>query len=357
MKRIFSILLFLSLFMQMAWAEEVNVRLDAKTNEEFTVAMHFGKITFHSVEYNGTRARVDVTVSNTVSNAPMAILIFGEEPDEQALRKLGPKVQFNKSFPGEKGKRKVMRCMYVDNTCEVILPGESARLCTMEVKFSSDGILNIPFYIAEFNKKSLNKNGFLHTTFTISQVLPYQFNIEAEGWTENDPVYVHFKNSVDSLIAVVDSLKFCDNPKHKPSLAEQQAPYRNAIDSLDEAIQTQWKANNWMSDDLPSLAYNQLSTRLREIDLNSKNYDCNDKVNHGYKPPVKHNCGYCKLSAKEIQDYLDDLNQKLYTGKISKAEARRIAKALYTCYQKNQVRKKDRSSETKIKKNYDRITR
>lgn len=159
--------------------------------------------------------------------------------------------------------------------------------------------------------------------------------------------------SVDTLLASLNGVEFCNNKRHSPSLKTQQQKYKAVIDSITSEI-TNILDNNrdWMSTDAPHIAYSKLLQQIQAINLDSYVSDCGKHNRKAYT----HKCGYCSLTAQQIYHRLDDTYQQLYSGKISRENAMKAAKSLYGCYQSNRKRKKDSSYDSKISSFYNRIS-
>lgn len=180
----------------------------------------------------------------------------------------------------------------------------------------------------------------------------YDVHIEVVGWSEDDPTYVEANKAVDSFISSLESVRFCNNKKHSPSLKEQQRPYQEKKDSLILVINNILNAHSeWMSTDAPHIAYTELIKKLNNVNFNTMTYDCGE---HKAKPKG-HRCSFCSLSAQEIYQRLDDLYQQLYAGNTDKEQTLKTAKGLYDCYQQNKRRKNDSSYGAKISRFYNSI--
>ena len=173
-----------------------------------------------------------------------------------------------------------------------------------------------------------------------------------QGWTENDPTYVATKKAVDEFIASLNEVKFCNNRKHSTGLKAQQSKYQTTKENLINNINSILEDHRgWMSTDTPHIAYSKLLKEVQAVNLDNYISDC------GRHSPSqkKHKCGYCSSSAQQLYYKLDSTYQQLYSGKIAKDKAVKIAKDIQNCYQNNKDRKKDSSYENKISSFYSRI--
>lgn len=351
MKRLFSLIVGLILVCSTSWAnEEYNITLEKGEQQGQTIDLPYGSITFRLVEY-GNYHRVLISIDNTTMS--QAILLFKYSQGEKVLKKNKPKIEFEKTYPGSKGKRNVYGCKELNQALTSIIPQEKLDLSGIDVSTTSVTKLELPIYLAKYDPKQLIKKGTYNINYKILSEDILTFNIEIKGWSENDPEYISTKNAVEDYIRSVNAVAFCKNKKHTPSLLQQQKPYQEKKDSLVNVINsTLQNHSEWFSTDKPHIKYSELLAQLNKVNLNEHTYDCGEhKV-----VPKQHSCSYCSLSAQQIYHQLDDLYQQLRNGKITKDAAVKKAQGLFTCYQKNGKRKKDASYTDKISKFYNRIT-
>jgi len=356
MKRTFTIIITMVCLCISVWAnQEVSIYLDSKDNRVKSVPLGFGYITFEYLYDHGNHTQVQVSVENVTQTPPLAILMFRQQMDESILKDNEPKIKFDKMFIGEKGNRVVSGCPEVSNRCTIITPAETDTVFTISVTHTQPKTLEIPFYIAKYKPNALVKKGKNRIPYTIIKGDIFKFNIESEGWTEEDATYVKTKQSVDSLIRSLDGVWFCNNYKHQPSLSEQQKPYQtqkyNIISGITAILNDR---KDWMPEDAPYIAYSKLIQQVQALDFSKHTRDC------GKHKPNKYNNGttgshYTGPSAQQIYHRLDDTYQQLYSGKISKRSAIKIAKTLYAQYQKSKRRTKDSSYDSKITRFYNSI--
>lgn len=344
-------------FTTLAINKELTVKLNSRdrvVNEK----LGFANITFEYLYSVGNNAVVKVSVENMTGNPPHALIFFKRPANEQNLKKGKPKIEFDKTYGGDKGERPVSGNKDYNKDYIIIPAGETDSIFTIEVPFTSPKDLIIPFYEAKYKAKDLYKKrekglaGEYNISYKLLEFHECFIHIEVIGWSEDDPTYVKTKNAVDNFISSLDGVKFCYNKKHSPSLKEQQRQYQEEKDSLIKVISDINQQSDWLSTDAPHIAYTKLIKKLNDVNLNNMTHDCGE---HKPKPKV-HSCSFCSLSAQEIYQRLDDLYQQLYAGKLNKDQALKTAKSLYNCYQQNKKRKKDSSYGTKISRFYNSIT-
>lgn len=329
--------------------QEISIKLSDK-NKVHRENLAFAYITFEYLCNIGNNARVRVSVENTTQDPPLAVLVFRRDLNEKSLRQGKPKIEFEKKFPGEKGKRTVIGCNVDYKRLDIVTAAETDTLFTLDVPLTSARDFQLPMYVAKYKPKDLFRKGEDNIKYRIFEEYIYNIHVEVEGWSEEDITYINTMKSVKQYISSLKDVKFCSNSRHKPSLDVQQRPYQEKKDSLTRVIGTILDTNaDWMSTDAPHKAYTKLLNELNEVDLNAMVYDC------GNHPKPGHKCVYCSSSAKELYHRLDDLYQQLHAGKITKAQALKTARALNNCHRQNRNRKKDSFYDGKITEFYNRI--
>ena len=352
-KRITTLILTLFCVYTAAWAnEEHSIVLEKGDKSSKTIELGYGIISFRLVgELNNYK--VDISLDNITNS--QALLIFKNSHGEKELKKNRPKVEFDKTFPGSKGNKSVFGWKELSQPMLIVIPQIQSGLAEVEISSTSPVNLEVPIYIAKYDPKKLTKKGKDNTDYKILSEEILTFNIELKGWSEDDPAYMSVRDAVREYLQSLKSAAFCRNTHHTPSLSQQQKPYQEKKDSLIKVIETTLQNHpEWFAEvHAPHIAYSELYKELKQVNLDDHNYDCgNHKI-----PPKKHSCGYCTLSAQEIYHQLDDLFQLRQSGKISKADAEKKAKALYNCYQNSTNRKKDNFYGSKISDFYNRLAK
>lgn len=337
--------------------KELSIKLDGNDRVR-SENLGFAYVTFQYLYANGNNARVRVYIENITGNPPLAVILFKSDLDERGLKKGSPKIEFDKTYGGDKGKRTVKGNRDCNKYMEIITAAETDTVFTVDVPFTSSKDFILPLYVAKYKTKDLYKqkkkhpdDPEYHISYKIIVQHIFDVHLEVVGWTEEDPAYVKMKNNVDDFISSLKSGMFCYNKNHKPVLKEQQRPYTEKKDSLISAIATILNKSDWLSTDAPHIAYSALIKELNGVNLGNLTSDCGK-----HKPRGKiHSCGYCSLSAQEIYHRLDDIYQRLHAGKTSKEQALKIARGLYNCYQNSNRRKKENTYSTKISRFYNSI--
>lgn len=334
---------------------EVSVKLTRDNKIHVAKVEGLAYVTFEYVRPEGHNARVRVMVENLTYDPPFAILMFRTDMEERFLKQYKPKIEFEKTYPGEKGKRRVYGTHEgYDKYRQIIAPNEVDTLFTIDVAMTSPRSLKLPLYIAKYNPQNLKKKGKLLTKYKILKEIILEVDIEVEGWSRDDATYVSMKSKVDQYIASLRGVAFCPNARHPQSLYDQQRPYMESRQGLISEIYGILQSNtDWMSQDPPHIAYTELLDELQKVNLDNHVSDCgNDPLP---PPPSSSRCRYCSLSAQEVYHQLDDTFQRLHARRITKQEALKTANALNNCYQNHHGRSKDRFYGGKISEYYKRI--
>lgn len=351
MKRLITLLLVSFFACTSVWAnEEYDITFEKRDTEEKLIELGYGILSLRLVE-NGNNYRVIFSIENITTSE--AILLFKNSQDEKTLKKGKLKIEFEKTYPGSKGKRNVFGCRELNVPLVAITAQEKLNIFSIDVQLKSATKLELPIYLAKYDPKKLVKKGAYKIDYKILSEDILSFNIDIKGWSENDPDYLSTKSAVEEYIRSVNVAAFCNNKKHPQSLEEQMRPYQERRDSLINVITRTIEENSdWLSLDTPHKKYTELLNMLNSVNLKEHTYDCGQ-----HKPePGRHKCRHCNLSAQQIYHKLDDIYQQLRNNKITKDIAVKNARELYVCYQKNAKRKKDASYSEKISRFYSRIT-
>lgn len=355
-KRVLATLAILVCFCSAAFANrEISVQLNTRDKKIHVARVEdLAYVTFEYVRTEGHNARVRVVVENISHASPLALLVFRRDVDETAMKQIWPKIGFEKTYPGEKGRRRIYGTQEGYKNLNIITPNEVDSLFIVDVALTSPRRLKLPLYLAKYKPKDLTRKGEESTKFKILEEIILDADIEVEGWTEEDPTYVVMKNRVEQFKASLRGVTFCSNPRHLQPLEEQQRPYNAKKQQLVYEINNVFQCNtDWMSTDAPHIAYTRLLNEVYKVDLDDYRVEKCDKDKP--IPPIEHTCRYCPLSAKELYYKLDDTYQRLHAGRIARSEAVSTANAIMNCYRANGRRQKSSFYGGKISEFYKRI--
>lgn len=296
-------------------------------------------------------ARISIEIENL--DESNAIYIFGRAIPEKELKKQSPRIMFDKNFPGPKGKRNIDTYRPVGNVL-YIEPSDKRLLPEIQITNAEKHLCRLPLYFAKYKKKRLLGADFGKNKMLLMEKTILELEIEVEQ--KPDEVYIRLADECDKLIEEINKQSFCNNLKHSPSLEEQEAPYKEKIDSLKSEIDNRIKLKGWMSTDEGYKRYNSLKTKLSDIDFASLEKDCGKK--HGQGSRNIQSCKYCNLTPQQIYQKLDDIYKKIYTSNDRKATKESVmadVNLLYSCRKHSASWKKSNDYKSKITDRYNRI--
>lgn len=253
------------------------------------------------------KSKVIIRIENL--NESYVIILFGHAYSEKQLKKLSPSISFDKYFPGTKGHRDTEPCS--DGRGEIyIRPNTKAMLPEIMVKNGEVKIFRLPIYIAKYKKQDFwgTSNGKNKIVMLEKETLELEIEVAAESKIDED--YIRIENNFNSLIEELNKLKFCNNPKHKPSLEEQELPYKDRIDSIKSEIDKIKEMHNWFDYDKEFKKYHALKQQLTTIDFTAHEEDCGKHK----RPDTSTNCKYCNLTPQEISHKLEDYYKKIFSS-------------------------------------------
>lgn len=321
-KKISILFVFLLSFVTISFADEQRkVKLDDdKHNKEIIEIANFNIfIELTDVDENGN-ANLKVELEN--QDESKGLLLFERAYDEKTLKKMRPKIKYDKIFPGSKGMRLIDACDNIKNAIH-LYPSQKELIMTLSAKDGEKTKATLPIYITEYREKDYIIFKKQELILLQKEVIELEIEIDLKPGEE----YVNITKECDSLLKEFESAFFCTNKKHKPSLEEQKEIFRNKIDSLCEKIDDIIESNGWFSSEKRYKLYGEQRKRLKNIRLEEKEGDCGKHV-------VVHRCKYCNSSLQEISHKLDDIYQVIYSSGdrgAAKAKQIRSVNAMYDC--------------------------
>lgn len=229
---------------------------------------------------------------------------------------MSPKMQFDKTFGGTKGKRVIDPFSEQMSTVMQLRPSDKQMLPAIKVENEATKVVTLPVYIAKYKGKKL--------ILLEKQVI--ELNIEAE--LKPSAEYVQLNTDCERLIREITNTGVCPNKSHGTSVDKQKAAYQKRIDALKEKIDGIISSHGWNSNDAGYRRYEALKSKLDGIEFIER--DCGR-----HRTPVAgHRCNYCGLSLQQIYHRLDDLYKRIYSSsnrKQAKASVMSQVNALYNC--------------------------
>ena len=330
MKRI---LIFMSLFFFAALenyaGEQQKVKLDDRHTKE-QVRLDYCNIFVTKVDSDDDgNAKVTVEIENL--NETYVIILFGHAYPEKDLKDLQPSITFDKRFNGTKGHRDIET--YRGTRNEIFIePSEKRMLPEIQVKSGEVQTCRLPFYFAQYKKKSIFGSNNSSNKMLLMQKEILELEIEVEVKPDED--YVRLEGECNTLTEEISKKKFCNHPKHKPSLENQELNYITRIGKIKTEIDEIINRHNWNDSDRGYQRYNALKQKLDAIDLTAYEGDCGNHKNprgNNIPPHPRHSCKYCNYSFQQIYHKLDDYYKKIYNRKATKESVLTDVNLLYKC--------------------------
>ena len=301
--------------------EQRKVKLDDdKHNKETIEVANFNIfLELIEVEENGN-VKVKVELENLDESKGLSL--FERAYNEKTLKKMRPKIKYDKIFPGSKGKRLIDACDNIKSAIH-LYPSQKELIMTLSAKDGEITKATLPIYIIEYK----DKNYILWEKQELILLQKEVIELEIEIDLKPGEAYVNITKECDSLLKEFDEVLFCTHKRHKPSLEEQKAEFQNKIDLLVEKIDGIIESNGWFSTEKRYKLFDEQRERIKNIKLEDKEGICSKHV-------YVHRCKYCSSSLQQISHKLDDIYQIIYSSQersITKAEQIKSVNAMYDC--------------------------
>jgi len=325
------ILVFMTLFLFVALAsvadEQQRVKLDDDHVKE-QIRLGYCNVFVTKVDSDDEgNSKVTVEIENL--DETNVIILFGHAYPEKELKKLSPSITFDKTFPGTKGHRNIDTYGEARNVI-FIEPSEKSMLPEIQVKSGEVQSCRLPLYLAKYKGKGFLSvsNGRNKLLLMEKQVLELEIEVEEKP----DEDYLRLEQACNDLTDKISKQTFCKNPKHRPTLERQKAPFKVKISKIISEIDDIVNRHNWDSSDRAYQRYNALKQKLEEIDFTKYERDCGKARNH--RAIARHSCKYCSFSLQQIYHKLDDYYKKIYNSSNRKATKESVmadVDLLYRC--------------------------
>lgn len=302
--------------------EQRKVKLDDDKHNKETIEVANFKIFLEliDVEENGN-VKVKVELENL--NESKGLSLFERAYDEKALKKMRPKIKYDKIFPGSKGKRLIDACDSIKSDIHLD-PSDKELIMTLSAEDGKTAKATLPIYISEYKEKNYILWKKQERILLQKEVIELEIEIDLKP----GETYINIKKECDSIIKEYNEVLFCTHKRHKPSLEEQKTEFQSKIDSLVEKIDGIIKSNNkWFSTDKRYKLYDEQRDRLKSLKLEDKEDDCGKHV-------YVHKCQYCSSSLQQIYHQIHDIYLKIYNSQdpsATKADQIRSINAMYDC--------------------------
>ncbi len=294
--------------------EQKKVALSSDHDKEM-ISLSYCNIFVSMKEADDGVAEVSIEMENLSESK--ALILFDRSYMEKQVKKLSPKMQFDKTFGGTKGKRVIDPYSEHLNSVMQLRPSDKEMLPSMRVESESVKVVTLPVYIAKYKGKTL--------LLLEKQVI--ELDIEAE--LKPSAEYVDMNAECEQLITEITETGICPNKNHRPSADEQKEGYQERINTLKSKIDGIISSHGWNSNDTGYRRFAELKSKLDAIEFAER--DCGK---HRASAGGGHKCSYCGLSLQQIYHRLDDIYKKVYSNsdrKAAKASVMSQVNALYRC--------------------------
>ena len=206
--------------------EQRKVKLDDdKHNKETIEVANFNIfLELIDVEENGN-VKVKVELENLDESKGLSL--FERAYDEKTLKKMRPKIKYDKIFPGSKGKRLIDACDSIKSAIH-LYPSQKELIMTLSAKDGETTKATLPIYIIEYK----DKNYILWEKQELILLQKEVIELEIEIDLKPGEAYVNITKECDSLLKEFDEVLFCTHKRHKPSLEEQKALRKELMELL-----------------------------------------------------------------------------------------------------------------------------
>ena len=301
--------------------EQRKVKLDDDKHNKETIEVANFNIFLELIEVEESgNVKVKVELENLDESKGLSL--FERAYNEKTLKKMRPKIKYDKIFPGSKGKRLIDACDNIKSAIH-LYPSQKELIMTLSAKDGEITKATLPIYIIEYK----DKNYILWEKQELILLQKEVIELEIEIDLKPGEAYVNITKECDSLLKEFDEVLFCTHKRHKPSLEEQKAEFQNKIDLLVEKIDGIIESNGWFSTEKRYKLFDEQRERIKNIKLEEKEGICSKHV-------YVHRCKYCSSSLQQISHKLDDIYQIIYSSQersLTKAEQIKSVNAMYDC--------------------------
>lgn len=325
MKKLLIIAAIFSLSTISIFADEGNNVKSVKLDDEHpTRLVKFANcnifVTKENIDNKG-KATVNVKIENL--DETYLLILFGHAYSEKELKR--QKITFDKDFPGTKGQRRIDTYSGIRDV--VFIESQyKQQLTDIQINKGEIGMCRIPLYIAKYKNKSKGK-------LLIIEKQIKELKIEVVVEEKDEENYIRLDSQYNALIEEIGKQKFCNNPSHKPSLEEQELPYKTKIDSIKSEIEKIKGKHNWYNTDKGFEKFLVLKQKLVSIDFSAQEEDCGKHTKRN-STSTNTNCKYCNLTPQEISHKLEDYYKKIFSSNNRKEAKKAVmsdVNLLYGC--------------------------
>lgn len=293
--------------------EQKKVTLSSNHDNEM-ISLSYCNIFVNLKEVDDGVGEVSIELENLSESK--VLILFDRSYTEKQVKKFSPKMKFDKTFGGTKGKRITDPCSEQLSRVMQLRPSDKQSLPSVRVENESTKKVNLPVYIAKYKGSK---------TLILLEKQVIELDIEAA--LKPSAEYVNMNTQCEQLIREIERTGVCPNKSHRTSVDKQREDYMKRINALKEKIDGIISSHGWNENDGGYRRFNELKSKLDGIQIPER--DCGR-----HKAVVGHSCSYCNLSLQQIYHKLDDLYKKIYSSNNRKATKDAVisqVRALYNC--------------------------
>ena len=312
------------------WADEQRKITLSSDNDQETINLSYCNIFVTLINPDADEtAKVLIEVENLDESKLLAL--FHQPYTEKQVKKLRPSFKYDKLFGGTKGKRIVDPCSLTMNNDVFVEPSNKYSLPHFNVNADETKVVKLPIYIAKSKKDGIIQRilGKEKLILLRKQVIELDIEVSMKPSAE----YLGLQQEIETLKKDVSAVVFCTHKNHRPSVEQQQEPYKKRIEDLKAKIDAAISQHGWGGNEGGYKRYMALKEDIdQSIDLNKQLGIC--QQHRASTKQTGHQCSYCSLSLQQIYHKLDDLYKKIYSSsdrKATKASVMSQVNALYNC--------------------------
>lgn len=306
--------------------EQRKIKLNNTDANKKQIELPYGNIflTVRDEDKDG-QAEVVLEVENTHESC--VLVLFGHNMNEKQLKK-ETGATFDKTYPGQKGKRTADATTKMKQTSVAIPPSERIEVARLLMDDGIAELVNIPIYIAKAKDKKFKKLILMEREV---QQLDLEVSLKA------DEVLKGITSRCEKLPKEIEGATFCTHKKHKgTSAAKLKESYQKQKNQLIADIKK--AMDKCEAGGSKAKKYEQMLTQIEAIDLDNVKTvsSCGKDGVEKEKPakPEKKETPKCKYEGSTLQSLynkLDGYYQKIYAGQTTKKKVMAEVNAIYTC--------------------------
>lgn len=301
--------------------EQRKVKLNNSDTTKKQIELPYGNI-FLTVSEEDKDGQAEVVLEIENTHETCVLVLFGQTMDEKQLKKQTG-ITFDKTFPGQKGKRSADATTKMKTTSIPVPPSERMEVARILVDNGETEVIDMPIYIAKAKDKKYKK-------LILMEKEVQQLEIEVS--MKPDEVLQDITNRCETLPNEIKGATFCTNKNHKgTSAAKLKESYAKQLQQLKDDIQK--AMSNCAAGGKKAKNYQEMLSKIEAIDIESIETvsSCGKDATPKKEKKEKPKCKYEGSSYQKLYNTLDGLYQKIYGGKTTKKKVMAEVNAIYNC--------------------------